>query len=344
MSTLYNDQEYKNFLLTIKDQIQQAQVKTVLVVNAQLIALYWSIGNEILIRQKAQKWGSKVVEQLSKDLKSAFPDLKGFSRRNLMYMRQFAENYPDFEFVQAPLAQMSWYHNIALLEKCNNDKERLWYAQKALENGWSRNVMVMQMESGLYARQGKSISNFEETLPRHDSELVQQALKDPYVFDFLQLADDIEERAIEKALIDNISKFLLELGRGFAFMGQQYHLEVGNEDFYVDLLFYHTQLHCYVVVELKAGKFKPEYAGKLNFYLSAVDNILRDTSRDAPTIGILLCREKNEVIVEYALKDVEKPIGVSNYTLGTPLPKEIEDSLPTIEELETRIKNISPNQ
>jgi predicted nuclease of restriction endonuclease-like (RecB) superfamily len=344
MSTLHNDQEYKNFFLNIKEQIQQAQVKAVLVVNTQLINLYWSIGKEILTRQTTQKWGAKVVEQLSNDLKSTFPKLKGFSRRNLMYMRQFAENYPQFEFVQAPLAQMSWYHNIALLQKCSNVEERIWYAQKALENGWSRNIMVMQIESGLYSRQGKSISNFKGTLPEYNSDIVQQTLKDPYIFDFLQLTDDTEERSIEKALIDNISKFLLELGRGFAFLGRQYHLEVGNEDFYVDLLFYHTQLHCYVVIELKTGPFKPEYAGKLNFYLSAVDNILRDSNNDAPTIGILLCREKNEVIVEYALKNINKPIGVSNYTLGKHIPKEIKDKLPTIEELETRIKNISTDK
>jgi predicted nuclease of restriction endonuclease-like (RecB) superfamily len=223
-------------------------------------------------------------------------------------------------------------------------EERIWYAQKALENGWSRNIMVMQIESGLYSRQGKSISNFKGTLPEYNSDIVQQTLKDPYIFDFLQLTDDTEERSIEKALIDNISKFLLELGRGFAFLGRQYHLEVGNEDFYVDLLFYHTQLHCYVVIELKTGPFKPEYAGKLNFYLSAVDNILRDSNNDAPTIGILLCREKNEVIVEYALKNINKPIGVSNYTLGKHIPKEIKDKLPTIEELETRIKNISTDK
>jgi predicted nuclease of restriction endonuclease-like (RecB) superfamily len=344
MSIPHNNQAYRNFLQDIKYKIQQAQTRAVFVVNTHLINLYWSIGKEILARQNAQKWGTKVVQRLSEDLKNAFPDLKGFSRRNLMYMRQFAENYPDFEFVQAPLAQMSWYHNIALLEKCNDHNQRLWYAQKTLENGWSRNIMVMHIESNLYERQGKPISNFDKTLPKYDSELVQQTLKDPYIFDFLQLADDTQERGIEKALIDNISKFLLELGRGFAFIGQQYHLEIGKEDFYVDLLFYHTQLHCYVVVELKTGKFKPEYAGKLNFYLSAVDSLLRDVTLDAPTIGILLCREKNEVIVEYALKDMEKPIGVANYTLGTSLPHEVKEKLPSVEELEARMKDISQDQ
>lgn len=341
MSNLYNDQEYKRFLLNVKQQIQQAQVKAVIAVNTELIKLYWSIGKEIITRQQDQKWGAKVVDQLAKDLKNSFPSLKGFSRRNLMYMRQFAENYSNFEFVQQVVAQISWSHNIILLGKCKKQEERLWYAQKSIENGWSRNILAMQIESNLYDRQNGAISNFQKTLPKHNSDLVQQALKDPYVFDFLQLANDAKEREIEQALIDNISKFLLELGRGFAFMGKQYHLEVGNEDFYIDLLFYHTKLRCYVVVELKAGKFKPEYAGKLNFYLSAVDEILRDSKYDAPTIGILLCREKNEVIAEYALKDIEKPIGVSNYTLGSKIPKELKDKLPTIEELESKINSIS---
>lgn len=340
MSNLYNDQEYEHFLQAIKQQIQQAQVKAVLAVNTELIRLYWSIGKEILQRQKVQQWGAKVVDQLSKDLKSSFSNLKGFSRRNLLYMRKFAEEYPSFEFVQAALAQISWYHNITLLEKCKDKKERLWYAQKAIANGWSRNVMLMQMETNLYERQGAVISNFQETLPSANSDLVRQTLKDPYIFDFLELSEDAKERDIEQALIDNISQFLLEMGHGFAFMGKQYPLEIGGKDFFIDLLFYHTQLRCYVVVELKAGEFKPEYTGKLNFYLSAVDDLLKHPEYDAPTIGILLCKERNKIIAEYALKNIEKPIGISGYTLSAQVPNDLKGKLPSIAELENKINSI----
>lgn len=333
MSNLLNDQEYKNFLLNVKEQIQQAQVKAVIVVNAELIKLYWSIGNEILTRQNTQKWGSRVVEKLSKDLKSTFPDLKGFSKRNLLYMRRFAEEYPSFEFVQAVLAQISWYHNIALLEKCSNNKKRLWYAQKAIENGWSRNVMVMQIETDLYTRNGAAINNFQNNLPSADSDMVEQALKDPYIFDFLNLTEQAHEKDIEKALVDNIAQFLLELGKGFAFVGRQYHINVGQEDFYIDLLFFNIELECYVVIELKTKKFKPEHAGQIGFYLTAVDmQIKKDHHK--PTIGLIICKEKNAIVAEYALGHIRNPIGISEYKLSEELESKIKKTLPSIEELE----------
>ena len=252
-------------------------------------------------------------------------------------MRQFAEAYPDFQIVQAPLAQISWYHNITLLQKCNDPKERLWYAHKALEHGWSRNVMVCQIETQLYNRNGKAITNFSKQLPSPQSDMAQQAMKDPYILDFLNLKEDALEKELEDAIVQHITKFLLELGVGFAYVGRQYHIEVGGDDFYIDLLFYHLKLHCYVAVELKTKKFVPEYAGKLNFYLTALDEQVK-TGADAPSIGIILCKDKNNVMAEYALRDINKPIGISEFMLTQSVPKDLQSKLPSIEDLERELK------
>lgn len=327
---------YAEFLADLKERIRRARIKAALSANRELILLYWEIGRMILERQRKEGWGSKVIDRLAQDLRREFPDMKGFSARNLKYMRAFAEAYPDKEFVQEVLAQITWYHNITLLEKVKDPKERIWYIQQTIEHGWSRNVLVHQIESGLYHRKGKAITNFDRTLPAPQSDLAREVLKDPYVFDFLGLTEDIRERELERQLIACIRDFLLELGVGFAFVGSQVHLEVGGEDFYLDLLFYHLKLRCYVVIELKTGEFKPEYAGKMNFYLSAVDDLLRHPD-DRPSIGIILCKSKNKVIVEYALRDTTKPIGVSSYRLTRALPEELKSSLPSVEELEREL-------
>ena len=328
---------YAEFLADLKERIRKARIKAALSANRELVLLYWEIGRMILERQRKEGWGSKVIDRLAQDLRREFPDLKGFSARNLKYMRAFAEAYPDKKFVQEVLAQITWYHNITLLEKVKDPKERIWYIQQTIEHGWSRNVLVHQIESGLYHRKGKAITNFDRTLPAPQSDLAREVLKDPYVFDFLGLTEDIRERELERQLIARIRDFLLELGVGFAFVGSQVHLEVGGEDFYLDLLFYHLKLRCYVVIDLKTGEFKPEYAGKMNFYLSAVDDLLRHPD-DKPSIGIILCKSKNKVIVEYALRDTTKPIGVSSYRLTRALPEELKESLPGVEELERELE------
>lgn len=328
--------EYAEFLQSLKERIATAQVKAALAVNRELVLLYWQIGREILERQKAQGWGAKVIEQLSKDLRSAFPEMKGFSTRNLKYMRALAETYPDEQFVQEALAQITWYHNLTLLDKVKDQKQREFYINKTIENGWSRNVLVLQIESRLFERQGKAVTNFDLTLPKPQSELAKQLLKDPYNFDFLTLHDEAVERDLEKALLENIRKFLLELGVGFAFVGSQYHLEVGGECFYIDLLFYHLKLRSFVVIDLKMGKFKPEFAGKMNFYLSAVDDLLRH-EKDEPSIGLILCKSKNGVVAEYGLRDINKPIGVSEMRWLEELPENLKGSLPTIEEIEKEL-------
>ncbi len=324
---------YDEFLGDLKERIRSAQVQAVLAVNRELVLLYWSLGRDILQRQKQQGWGAKVIERLSADLRSSFPEMKGFSRTNLLYMRAFAEAYSDEQIVQQVAGQIPWFHNCTILDKVKNPTERLWYIQQTIQHGWSRNVLVHQIESGLYRRQGKATTNFERTLPKPQSELAEQLLKDPYNFEFLSLGKDAHERDLERGLIDHIRDFLLELGVGFAFVGSQYHLEVGGQDFYIDLLFYHLQLRCYVVVELKMSDFQPEFSGKMNFYLSAIDDLLRHPD-DQPSIGIILCRGKNQAIAEYALRDLNKPIGVSAYQLQNALPEQLKSSLPTIEELE----------
>ncbi len=335
-------EDYQEFLLNLKKRIIHAQQKAAASVNQELILLYWQIGQEILIKQKELGWGAKVIDRLASDLRSAFPKMKGFSSRNLKYMRKFAQTYPNQQIVQEVLAQITWYHNLTLIEKIKSEEERFWYINKTIELGWSRNVLVHQIESDLYHRQGKAITNFKRTLPSPQSELAQQILKDPYNFDFLTLGEEVQERDLENALIEHIRDFLLELGIGFSFVGSQYHLEIEGEDFYLDLLFYHLQLRCFTVIELKIGKFKPEFSGKMNFYLAAVDDLLRHPD-DAPSIGIILCKTKTETIVEYALRDMNKPIGVSTYQWREALPKQLQGSLPTIEQWEAELDAIPEN-
>ncbi len=331
------DETYRILLEELKGKVRSAQVKATLRVNRELVLLYWDIGRSILERQAEGGWGAKVIDQLSGDLRETFPGVKGFSSRNLNYMRAFAEAWPDRQFVQQAAAQIPWFHNCTLLDKVKDKETRIFYLQHTVEYGWSRNVLVAQIEGELHMRQAKAQNNFEQTLPALQSDLAHQLLKDPYVFDFLELSADIRERELERALIEHIRAFLLELGVGFAFIGNQVHLDVGGEDFYVDMLFYHLRLRSYVVVELKTGPFKPEYAGKLNFYLSAVDSQLRDEKRDHSTIGLILCKTKNKVIVEYALRGSPKPIGVANWQLTRSLPDDLGSRLPTVQELEEEL-------
>lgn len=326
--------EYAAWLVDLKKQIREAQIRAVATVNSELVMLYWRIGKDILDRQDIQGWGSKVVGQLAADLKREFPDMKGFSRANLMYMRGFAESWPNVGIVQQLVGQLPWGHNLALLSKLKSVDNRIWYAQRSIELGWSRNLLVMQIESRLLEREGKAVTNFEMQLPSPHSDLAQASLKDPYLFDFIGLGVEADERTIEHALVQHITRFLLELGAGFAFVGKQVHLEVGGDDFYIDLLFYHLKLRCYVVVELKSGTFKPEYAGQLNFYLSAVDAQLK-SEQDNPSIGLLLCKDRNRLVAEYALRGMNKPIGIAEYQLVESLPKELETSLPSIEKIES---------
>ncbi len=288
--------EYVQLLDELKSRVRGARLRASLAANRELVLLYWSIGRDILQRQQAQGWGAKVIDQLSRDLRAEFPGIKGFSSRNLKYMRSFARAWPDEEFVQQAAAQIPWFHNATLLDKVKDTTARRFYIEQTIANGWSRNMLVVHIERRLHERQGTAPNNFAATLPAPQSDLAEQVLKDPYVFDFLTLTDDARERELELGLVTHIRDFLLELGLGFAFVGRQVHLEVGGEDFYLDLLFYHLHLRCYLVVELKIGPFLPEYAGKLNFYLSAVDDQLRHES-DQPTIGLLLCKSRNNVIV-----------------------------------------------
>ncbi|MGH2615463.1 MAG: PDDEXK nuclease domain-containing protein [Thermomicrobiales bacterium] len=327
---------YAAFLTDLKDRIRAAQVRAALAVNSELVLLYWQIGRGILERQEREGWGAKVIDRISGDLRREFPEMKGFSPRNLKYMRAFAQAWPDESFVQEVLAQITWYHNIALIEKLSDPDVRRWYAKAAIQFGWSRNVLALQIDSALHRRQGQANTNFARTLPDPRSDLAQNLLKDPYNFDFLTLDAAAHERDLERGLLQHLKDFMLELGVGFAFLDSQYHLQVGEEDFFIDLLFYHVKLHCYVVIDLKMGKFRPEYAGKLNFYLSAVDDLLRDPE-DAPTIGLLLCRGTDGLVVEYALRDIQKPIGVSNFRLTEALPAALRGTLPTVEQLEAEL-------
>jgi len=327
---------YPELLESLKARIRQAQVRAALSVNRELVLLYWQIGREILQRQEQEGWGAKVIDRLAQDLRREFPEMKGLSRANLFYMRAFAEAWPDEPIVQQLVGQIPWGHHCVLLDKVKSRDERLWYVQQTLEYGWSRNVLVHQIETSLYQRQGKAITNFQRTLPAPQSDLAHSLLKDPYVFDFLSLGPEAQERDLEHALIGRLRDFLLELGKGFALVGSQYHLEVGGEDFYLDLLFYQLRLRCYVVIELKIGEFRPEDTGKMNFYLSAVDDILRHPE-DRPSIGLILCKSQNRVIAEYALRDVSKPMGVATYRMTTALPAELQESLPSIEEMEKEL-------
>lgn len=331
---------YADWLAEMKTRIHTAQQRATLAVNRELVLLYWQIGCDILDRQAWQGWGAKVVDRQAHDLRTAFPDMKGFSPRNLKYMRAFAEAWPDSEFVQGVLAQLPWYHRLALLDKLRSEDERRWYVAKAIEHNWSRNVLVMQIETRLRERIGTAITNFAEQLPRPHSDLAHESLKDPYRLDFLGLGEEAEERAIESAIVQHITQFLIELGAGFAYVGRQVRIEVGGDDFFIDLLFYHLKLRCYVVVELKAGAFKPEHAGQLNFYLSAVDAQMK-SAHDNPTIGLLLCKSQNRVVAEYALRDLNKPMGVAEYQLVAALPKELQTSLPSIEQIERELGDAS---
>lgn len=327
---------YGDWLTDLKGRIHNAQQRATLAVNRELVLLYWQIGHDILTRQAQQGWGAKVIERLAQDLRVAFPDMKGFSPRNLKYMRAFAEAWPDVEFVQQAAAQLPWGHNLVLLDKLPGPETRRWYAAKAIEHNWSRNILVIQIEARLLERSGKAVSNFENHLPKPQSDLARESLKDPYRFDFLGLTFDAQEREIENALVKHVTEFLLELGAGFAFVGQQVLLDVGGDEFFIDLLFYHLKLRCYVVIELKAGKFKPEHLGQLSFYLTAVDVQLKH-SQDGPTIGLLLCKSKNKVVAEYALRDNARPIGVAEYQLVESLPAELQTSLPSIEQIEREL-------
>ena len=332
---LINDNQYLSIVKDIKVAINESQFKAAVSVNRELVMLYYNIG---LIINEHKTWGNKFIENLAKDIKLAVPNSTGYSVRNLKYMSKFAAEYPDREFVQQVVAQIPWGHNIALLDKIVNITERKWYIEKTRENGWSRNVLIHQIESGLYERQAiaEKISNFESRLPAPQSELAVQTMKDPYIFDFIPFKEDMVERDIENALVKEITFLLLELGTGFAFLGNQYHLNVGGDDFYIDLLFYNLNLRSYVVVELKTGDFKPEYVGQLNFYLSAVDGILKKDN-DNPSIGLLLCKNKNNLVAEYALKDMSKPIGISEYKITNNLPEELEKQLPSVEDIQSRI-------
>jgi predicted nuclease of restriction endonuclease-like (RecB) superfamily len=325
--------DYGPWLAELKARIHAAQQQAARSVNRELVLLYWQIGRGILERQGREGWGSKVIERLAQDLRNAFPAMKGFSRANLLYMRAFAEAWPDQEIVQQAVGQLPWGHNLVLLSKLKTHDLRVAYAQRAIDQGWSRAVLVHHIERRSLHREGQAVSNFALRLPVPNSDLAHEALKDPYLFDFLGIGDESHERAIEDALVQHITRFLLELGAGFAYVGRQVPLEVGGEDFFIDLLFYHLKLRCYVVIELKASAFKPEHAGKLSFYLSAVDAELK-SEHDAPTIGIVLCKSKNKVIAEYALRNINQPIGVAEYQLTESLPADLQTCLPSIEAIE----------
>ncbi len=330
-------QGYTNWLNDLKSRIHTAQQRATLQVNKELVLLYWQIGQDILNRQAEQGWGAKVIERLAHDLRIAFPHMKGFSPRNLKYMRAFAGAWQDQTIVQEVLAQLPWYHHITLLDKLNNADHRYWYALKAVENNWSRNVMVMQIETRLFERQGQAVTNFEQRLPKPDSDLARESIKDPYRFDFLGLTDEAQEREIENALVTHVTQFLLELGAGFAFVGRQVLLQVGEEEFFIDLLFYHLKLRCYVVIELKADKFKPEHLGQLGFYMTAVDRQMKHEA-DATTIGLLLCKSKDKVVAEYALGDKTQPMGIAEYKLTESLPETFKTNLPSIEDIERELQ------
>ena len=325
--------DYALWLAELKVRIHTAQQKATLAVNRELVMLYWQIGRDILARQGSEGWGSRVIERLAQDLRNAFPTMKGFSRTNLMYMRAFAEAWPDEAIVQQAVGQLPWGHNLVLLTRLKTAEQRLAYAQRAIQLGWSRNVLDIQIERRLLEREGRALTNFDLRLPEADSDLAQESLKDPYLFDFLGVGEEAGERAIEDAIVKHITRFLLELGAGFAYVGRQVPLEVGGEDFFIDLLFYHLKLRCYVVIELKAAPFKPEHLGQLGFYLTAIDRDIKH-EQDNATIGLLLCKTKNKVVAEYALGDKTQPMGIAEYQLIESLPADLQSSLPTTEAIE----------
>ena len=323
---------YAELIQALKQDIATSRIRAHLSVNKEMISLYWRIGKQILQRQKDEGWGTKVIENISKDLRNEFPEMTGLSAQNLKYMRKFAEEYTRDEISQQAVDQIPWGHNIKILYEIKSREERLWYIRKTIENGWSRNVLNLQIKTNLYARDGKGINNFQSTLPAAQSDLARQIIKDPYNLEFLDIQGEFRERELEEKLIDHIRKFLLELGQGFAFIGNQYHIALEDEDYYLDLLFYHVKLKCYVVIELKTGKFKPEYAGKMNFYLNLMDRQVKDKS-DNPTIGLILCEDKKAITVEYAIDGINKPMGVSGFKLTEKLPEQLEQYLPSAEKL-----------
>ncbi|MEO5909529.1 MAG: PDDEXK nuclease domain-containing protein [Pelobium sp.] len=351
--------DYKAWIVELKSKVRSSQIKAAIAVNSALIVFYWELGK--MISEKENVWGSKLIKEVAQDLKAEFADMKGLSATNLKYCKRFYEYYKiepkqgligqqivdqlqntvnENEIISQQLVdQIPWGHNIIIFTKTNDLTEAQFYIQQTIANNWSRDILDLQIKSGLYKRQGKAISNFKDTLPAPFSDLAEQTLKDPYIFDFLSLDQHYRERDVEKQLIQHISKFLLELGKGFAFVGSQYHLQIADNDYYLDLLFYHTKLKCYIVIELKNTKFIPEFAGKLNFYLSAVDSIVKDEA-DNPTIGILLCKDKNNVEVEFALRNMNKPMGVSEIKLVETLPDNLKSSLPSINELEEELKKM----
>jgi predicted nuclease of restriction endonuclease-like (RecB) superfamily len=349
MSNLVKDRDYKAFIQDVKYRIQSAQIKAAIAVNQELLHLYWDLAELIVLKQQEATWGDRFLSQMSKDLQAEFPNQKGFSKRNLELMRQWyrfwsgtpaitqqAATQFETPSIAPEIFQIPWWHNVTIINKIKVVDEAMFYVQKTIQNNWSRSVLTHQIESQLYLRSGQAITNFEATLPTPQSDLAKQTLKDPYNFDFLMLREKHDEQELENALVEHITKFLLELGAGFSYLGRQYPLEVAGDKFVMDLLFYHVRLHCYVVVELKTVKFQPEFAGKLNFYISAVDGILK-TDRDSPTIGILICKSKNDTVVEYSLRDIHKPIGVSEYTITHNLPEEFKSSLPSIEAIEAEL-------
>ncbi|MBU2621540.1 MAG: DUF1016 family protein [Proteobacteria bacterium] len=334
---------YGNLLSDIKTRIRQAQVKATLSANAEMIAMYWDVGRMIYERQQYEGWGAGVIPRLAKDIQNQLPELKGFSERNIKFMVQFYKEYEgDTAIGKQPVSQFEnmkrvsqipWGHNILLMQRIKESSVRFWYMEQTIQNGWSRDTLGLMIKSSVHARQGKAVSNFNITLPDPQSDLAIETLKDPYIFDFLTLTEPFNERELEIELIKHLEKFLLELGAGFSFVGRQYQLIVSDKDFYIDLLFYHLKLRCFIVIELKKGDFKPEYAGKMNFYCSAVDDLIRHPT-DQPTIGLILCQTKDRILAEYALRDVHKPIGVSEYELTRALPENLKSSLPSIEEIE----------
>lgn len=336
---LESDRDYLKLLQDIKSHIQNSRLKAALAVNSELLKFYWGLGCMILERQRESKWGDGLIRVLARDLKAAYPDSKGFSFSNLKYMRVFAQAYPDFQIGQTVSGLLPWSHHVALLTHVKSADERNWYCNKAAEDGWSFRRLVDELKNGAYQRQGSlehKTTNFKDCLPAIQSLLAQETIKDPYKFDFLTVGQDAHELEIERALVKHIKEFLLELGKGFAFVGNQYPLRVSEQDFRIDLLFYHVKLYCYVVIELKVGKLKPAHASQLNFYLSAVDDLLKGPN-DNPTIGLLLCEQKDKVVAEYTLRDINKPIGISHYELMRILPEKLQTDLPAIEEIEARL-------
>ena len=344
MKDIINITDYKDWLQNLKGKIQQSQIKAAIQVNGELLRLYWQIGKDIVEKQAQAKWGDGFLQTLSADLCKEFPTMKGFSYRNLKSIRQWYLFYNQLDIIgkqlvsqlEVSLFSIPWGHHIMIMQRCKNTQEALFYVHKTIENHWSRSVLEHQIALNLYVRQGKAITNFQHQLPPAMSDLAQELTKDPYIFDFLSITENYTEKELQQYLEDNMTKFLLELGKGFCFYGKQVHINVGGDDFYIDLLFYNAHLHCYVVVELKTTKFKPEHIGQLKFYITAVNKQLR-TEGDAPTIGLLICKDKNNVIAEYTLEDIHNPIGVSSYKLFDELSKDYQSSLPSIEEIEKRL-------